>query len=1078
MHSGMHFHSAIPSEKIAHAVIYVNALENSHGSADVMGALKTLESLLADKEIQTVLAGDKELRQRFQDTYAKCLGYVSAQLTEVSRRLFVNLDQLDNSENDDITAIPDSHLAIMNAFEKLQAIVTDELVAIVDIAARTAAMERWVELMNRAMTTGDFFTAKAIYTALEVSAVNALKATREGLSSHAKKLLAYMLENYSLPGSSIKNMREKSKLETYIPNFTEYKSSIIKLFETFKSAATNSPAFTAMTGELAVAIAAQKKLVDTTKTFPSSPLHYAILSTVTNKDLIERTVKMLTVAKVIPNVDTKKSHETAFNNSAAALQAVYKALSDKNNSEIETRTKALKELKAQPVPETSEAKKAHREAIEKAIAALSKAHKDAQIEAKTAQQKLADAREPRGAKTEPSKFFKQDEFSTFTISGANEQVVRTMIKEIHDQLEKDGKAKKYKHKLTKLTGEFAKSGDAKAQRSQTVINSILMHIDSFKKNPEHVKQLIEFLKDALKDEALNPQKGSFGSLISKAAKPISNDAYAKLIEYIQRLLKIYSDEALLNSIKKLSVYTRANTGAMELSFSQSMQRLSVSQNSTPSGSRVATPSTSTPSATPTDVSRASTPTLAQSQSASTIKRKVQMSASPSTILVSSNKQTTNVVPELVIAAPKPVANSAAEPAKRSPDKHQRRQSTQLSESQISSANPELSSSSSRDKKQRYTMTEKELAKMTGGTGGSRHVRRKSLDPNTYQNLEPTSARASTKVKTDSTPAAPMSARSSDEQRVVRRKSTVINSSPRAGASSSSPREEQKQRPTRPAKAAAAPSSTAHLSLRLNRSISRAAVAEDKKSSTVIADLPTEAARKEASASFTRKFNEFEAAANNAVASKEATPRLGIPKTNSASATNSPRLSKPASHVIGSRQNSERSLNGSNNAIPRTGSSSAAKPASHSVTPNGSRQNSIRDLKLSGGATSSAASSPRLTSPTTERREKSVRELQGFYSTNAPQSAQSRTTSLRDVRTLDKKPAPPAAPQSNRDPSYRLSLRNPVERTRSVGSLRQHSLVANANATIRPSRTEGKSIVDRNTPRADAPKSSDAPKNGI
>ncbi len=147
-----------------------------------------IEKLLADETTQAYLESNPDKRKALRTTYQQILDQIADNLMAISRRVFVELEELINIKTG--AEGPVSHKLVGNYFNYLSDTVQKEILDAATDNERTIAMERYISLAKKAFERNDFTTLNAIMAGLQSNAIYRLKANWESLSDNAKAMHA------------------------------------------------------------------------------------------------------------------------------------------------------------------------------------------------------------------------------------------------------------------------------------------------------------------------------------------------------------------------------------------------------------------------------------------------------------------------------------------------------------------------------------------------------------------------------------------------------------------------------------------------------------------------------------------------------------------------------------------------------------------------------------------------------------------------------------------------------------------------------------------------------------------------
>lgn len=175
--------------------------------ADAWEAIASVERFIVINK--KTLMKHPGLLKNIEEQYQNLLKIFSDNLGQVSRGLFTNIEELDNTYTD--LRSPLCHQRCVNASENIAMKIIDEILSKSNINERTLVVWRYIVIAKMRLDEGDYQSAEFIVSALMSSPVNMdrLKATYAGLPFDIIKLIK-SLERIALkPDSHVMTYRTK-----------------------------------------------------------------------------------------------------------------------------------------------------------------------------------------------------------------------------------------------------------------------------------------------------------------------------------------------------------------------------------------------------------------------------------------------------------------------------------------------------------------------------------------------------------------------------------------------------------------------------------------------------------------------------------------------------------------------------------------------------------------------------------------------------------------------------------------------------------------------------------------------------
>lgn len=174
---------------------------------------------------QSAFSRYPESYQKLQKKYQKILDRMADDLVVVSRKLFLDLDDIGNTRIDERS--PKSHQRVADAMEYLKWQVVIQILQKQNRDARALVMERWIAILKRCFEAGDYATATNLVSTLNSASLVQLDILND-LSPEAQNIIKQVekLTHFFHYAELIKHADKD-----VIPLFAHYKRCISQIME-------------------------------------------------------------------------------------------------------------------------------------------------------------------------------------------------------------------------------------------------------------------------------------------------------------------------------------------------------------------------------------------------------------------------------------------------------------------------------------------------------------------------------------------------------------------------------------------------------------------------------------------------------------------------------------------------------------------------------------------------------------------------------------------------------------------------------------------------------------------------------
>lgn len=275
----------------------LDALEDSIKQKDP--STEMMDSLRTDPWAVVYFKLHQKKQEKFATLYQKGIEQLGTDIVEHDRLLFVKIPK---SEILNLKSEQCPHyLAFIKYFKHIIAFVQSEIVASSSVAKRTAIMERWVLIARECFNRGDFSSMLAIHKALTGNSIVRMKATNQGLSIAAKKILdennKFLMKRAT---RNLINVKQENRDNPHIPYIETYHVTLEKIEHTLPEGKTllESPVANSIVDRLLIIQTANK----TISKKPGDTLLYMKLNNITCETNFENDIYQRSLNRVPNNI--------------------------------------------------------------------------------------------------------------------------------------------------------------------------------------------------------------------------------------------------------------------------------------------------------------------------------------------------------------------------------------------------------------------------------------------------------------------------------------------------------------------------------------------------------------------------------------------------------------------------------------------------------------------------------------------------------------------------------------------------------------------------------------------------------